>query len=105
MVTGTLEGKPVPWFDQMMAWRFNQDGKITKTVFWSDTFYWHYLYEKNSGTSQSTTLTATNKSFWVVGSTLLQPFLGFWLFVSGVWVGRRFEARQDDKGMHYLQVS
>jgi len=100
MVTGTLEGKPVPWFDQMMAWNFNPDGKITKTVFWSDTLYWHVLYDKYSAPPA---LVGTDNSSWATDSTLVQVFVVGLVFVSGIWVGRRSEARQADKEMQYYQ--
>merc|ERR1712216_142787 len=95
MVTGTLEGKPVPWFDQVMAWNFNKDGKITKTVFWSDTFYWHSLYQEFSSPSQAATLATTGNSSGV--SDLLHSLLIGFIFASGVCLGRYSSARKDDK--------
>lgn len=105
MVSGTLEGVKVPWFDQIMAWNFDQGGKITKTVFWSDTLYWHKLYEKYSRTSQTANLMATGNLVGVAGSTLLQVVLMCLVFVSGLRLGQYCEARKQSNEMHYLEIS
>lgn len=105
MVSGTLEGVPVPWFDQVMAWNFNRGGKITKTVFWSDTLYWHALYEKYSRPSQAETLMASDTSSGTSSWAVLQIALMCLVFVSGVRLGRYFEVRKHSNDMQYLQIS
>lgn len=102
MVTGSLEGKPVPWFDQVMAWSFNPDGKITKTVFWSDTYYWHKLYEDSSQTPINLMARVSWSSF---NAYMLHFFSACLLFVSGIWLGRRFPAKQQYGEMRYLPLS
>merc|ERR1719281_1060425 len=111
MVTGTLYGKPTPWFDQIMAWNFDQDGKISKTVFWSDSLFWHKLYQKYAAKPAAETLMATGISNGFPSSAMLYTLMCL-VFASGVLLGGCLgsqygiaKARQDSKEMHYLRIA
>eukprot|EP00747_Dinoflagellata_sp_TGD_P163326 gnl/TRDRNA2_/TRDRNA2_181889_c0_seq1.p1 gnl/TRDRNA2_/TRDRNA2_181889_c0~~gnl/TRDRNA2_/TRDRNA2_181889_c0_seq1.p1 ORF type:complete len:224 (+),score=40.76 gnl/TRDRNA2_/TRDRNA2_181889_c0_seq1:85-756(+) len=105
MVAGSLNGKPVPWFDQVMAWNFDKHGKITKTDFWTDTLYWHVLYEMSSTTSQSATQMTAGISAAAAGSGLLPIAIACLSFLSGMWFNRRIEARRRNEPTFYMQIS
>eukprot|EP00413_Alexandrium_margalefii_P029003 CAMPEP_0204576428 /NCGR_PEP_ID=MMETSP0661-20131031/41755_1 /ASSEMBLY_ACC=CAM_ASM_000606 /TAXON_ID=109239 /ORGANISM="Alexandrium margalefi, Strain AMGDE01CS-322" /LENGTH=397 /DNA_ID=CAMNT_0051585175 /DNA_START=47 /DNA_END=1240 /DNA_ORIENTATION=- len=90
MVTGTLQGKSVPWFDQVMAWTFDSKGQIKRTVFWSDTLYWNHLYKQAApaavGQSSIASESPAPRTSWLAAMT---PLLALGIFSAGVAVGSR----------------
>jgi len=91
MVTGTLEGKPVPWFDQVMAWTFDSKGQVKRTVFWSDTFYWNHLYQQAAVKQRSIGLISPSPQ---AGFNIIFPmFVACGVFLAGVVVGSKITLR------------
>merc|ERR1712032_990290 len=87
MVTGTLEGTAVPWFDQVMAWTFDSRGQVKRTVFWSDTFYWNHLYQQVGVGKQPVGLTSRRPQ--TIFNITLLLFSACGVFLVGVVVGSR----------------
>lgn len=93
MVTGTLQGQAVPWFDQVMAWTFDSTGQIKRTVFWSDTLYWNRLYEQATpATGQRSTELMSSSEHNGAGAIFVLLFACS-TFGAGVVVGSAFPRR------------
>mmetsp|Transcript_82866 Transcript_82866/g.208776 ORF Transcript_82866/g.208776 Transcript_82866/m.208776 type:complete len:394 (-) Transcript_82866:214-1395(-) len=90
MVTGTLDGKDVPWFDQVMAWTFDSEGQVKRTVFWSDTFFWNHLYKQAGFRQQSIGLASPTPQ--AVFNIVLPLLIACAVFLAGVAVGSRFSS-------------
>lgn len=87
-VTGTLKGQVVPWFDQVMAWTFDNKGQIKQTAFWSDTLYWNHLYQENIEITHGKHLNTEVPSPLDLSDKAITLIIGSGTFMLGLALGR-----------------
>lgn len=88
MITGTLRGQSVPWFDQVMAWTFDKDGQIKSITFWTDTFYWQQLYIKRLPLAERTSLSTAEQEPTNYNPLPITMFIASGTLMLGIAIGR-----------------